>query len=105
MDSGLLKHKITLQKPTITSNDFGTVQDIAYTDYKTVSARMIDIGGNKTIQNFELFASKLLQFEIRYRTDFDETYRIKHSGRYYSILNIKEAEYKKTLTITAELQQ
>jgi SPP1 family predicted phage head-tail adaptor len=105
MDAGKMKYRITLQKPTVVSDAYGSKQDTTYVDYVTVFANKIDVGGNKMIANFELFTSKLFQFEIRYRTDVDETYRILHEGQYYEILSIKEKEYRKTLVFTVNLLQ
>lgn len=105
MDTGLLKYRITIKKPVLSGNTFGTDQDVKYTPYITIYARKIDVGGNKTIQNFELFTSQIVQFEIRYRTDINETYQIICNGKTYTIVNIKESEYKKALTITADLLQ
>lgn len=105
MDAGLLKFKITLQSPIIADNQYGSMQDVQYADYKTISAQIIDIGGNKMIANFELFTSRICQFVIRYRTDFDETFRIKYDNKFYTINNIKQNEYHKALTITAALQE
>jgi SPP1 family predicted phage head-tail adaptor len=105
MNSSELKWKITLQAPVQVDSGYGTKQSIDYTDSFTTWANKIDIGGNKSIQNFEMFTSSIVQFEIRFRTDFDETYRIVHNGRYYEIANIKEKEYHRTLVITADLLQ
>jgi head-tail adaptor len=105
MKAGLLRHKITLQKPTLTGNAYGTNQDITFTDFKTLPAYVTYIGGNKNINNYEMFASQSVQFQIRYRKDFDETHRIVFNQKFYSILNIKEVGFKDSIVITAELQQ
>jgi SPP1 family predicted phage head-tail adaptor len=106
MDSGLLKYKITLQKPITAKNPYGSMQDVQYADYKTVNANMLDIGGNKMIANFELFTSKICQFVIRYREDIDETFRVKYKDKFYTINNIKDSPiYKESITLTCALQQ
>jgi head-tail adaptor len=105
MDAGQLKYRITLRQPTVVGNDFGTKQDTTYVDYVTIYAKLVDVGGNKTVLNYELFTSHICQFEVRYRTDFDETYQIRFNNRLYQILSIKEKEFKKTMVITADLLQ
>lgn len=101
------KYKITLEEPVYSSNDYSDKQIVEYTGRSIAMwARKIDIGGNKTIQNYELFHSQSLQFEIRYRSDVDETWRVKFNNKYYQITApFKSTEYKRNIVITCELLQ
>jgi SPP1 family predicted phage head-tail adaptor len=105
MNTNILKYRIMLQSPVVTANPYGSKQVVNYVNYLEILAGMEVIGGNKAIQNFELFTSQILQFKIRYRQDFDCTFRIKFEDKFYSILNIKPQGWKDSLVITAELQQ
>jgi head-tail adaptor len=100
------KWKITLQSPVKVDSEYGTAQTVTYVDsIIDIYAKKVDIGGNKTMVNYELFTSNILQFDLRYRTDFDESYRVKYNNRYYEIINIKEKEFHSVITITCNLCQ
>ncbi|HLO60953.1 MAG TPA: phage head closure protein [Bacteroidales bacterium] len=105
MTANDLKYKITLQKPEYSASDYSTNQKVTFADYKNIRAGITWIGGNKSIQNYELFTSSVLQFKIRYRTDIDETFQIKFREREYTITSPFKIDPQGDLIITAELKQ
>jgi head-tail adaptor len=105
MRAGLLRHIITLRQPQDAASETGSGGNQTYTDFATVPAAVQYIGGNKAIQNYELFVSTIIQFQIQYRQDINEYFEIRFGNKLYGIDNIKEVGYKDSLIITAELKQ
>jgi SPP1 family predicted phage head-tail adaptor len=107
MISSELVYRITLQKPVQVNDEFGSKQNITWEDaIVDIWAGIKFIGGNTRIQNYELFTSQIVQFNIRYRDDFDSSYRIVCKGKYYQIMNVDPyAARKENTVITANLLQ
>jgi head-tail adaptor len=104
MISSELKYRITLQAPVQLTNEYGSKQSTEYVDtIISIWAGIKYIGGNKNILNYEMFASQILQFKIRSRSDFDESYRVKYKDKFYQIISINQ--YDDNTIITSELLQ
>lgn len=106
MNSAVLKSKILFLKPNVTSNKYGDKQDVTYSDYKEILAGVTNVGGNKNTDNMEFFLSDIIQLQIRYRTDIDESYRLRYKDKIYEImLPFREIGWHDGLIITANILQ
>lgn len=98
MISGLLKHKIQLEKYITTIDSIGLENNSWVSTGKTIYASMSD----EIISNSEgdkMNIETIITFIIRYKDNVDYSYRIKYKNEYYKILTIKEIPRRKSLVI------
>ena len=97
MNIGELKHKVTIQKRA----EKKPLEDTAYTDFKTVWAKVSNLYGKEFIEAQKVEANISKKFIIRYIKDLDmsinpnacKDFIINYKGISYNILyidNIKE---------------
>jgi len=93
MEIGELRHKITFQKLTTTTNENGfEVED--WEDYKTVWAAVSNLYGKEYFEAAAVQKENTVKFTIRYFKGLDTSMRILFQGRQYNIISIDNIKYK-----------
>lgn len=93
MEIGELRHRITFQKLTTTTNENGfEVED--WEDYKTVWAAVTNLHGREYFEAAAVQKENTVKFTIRYFKGFDTSMRILFQGRQYNIISIDNIKYK-----------
>ena len=96
MNAGRLKEVITIQKPTISQNEYGA-NGTQWTDYITTRSDVQFESGNRDTENY----TKI--FTIRYYHNIDEKDRILWKGKLYRILSVEPDRDKQSIIIRTEL--
>jgi SPP1 family predicted phage head-tail adaptor len=87
MRAGEMRHRITLQKPTHTRNDFNE-SVTTYNDFVTVWGTIEWQSGRRFVEAKQLNAEVQGVVRIRYRSRVLPEWRIKFDNRYLEILSI-----------------
>ena len=85
MSIGDLKHRITFQKPVISTNENGFEVE-SFENYKTVWAKVSNLSGKEYFEAAAIQKEKTIKFLIRAGTDVDESMRIFFHGKDYNII-------------------
>jgi SPP1 family predicted phage head-tail adaptor len=93
MNPGDLRHRITLQKFTITTNENGFEIE-TWEDFKTVWAKVTNLHGREYYVAAAVQAENTVKFTIRYIEGLDTSMRILFRGRQYNITSIDNIEYQ-----------
>lgn len=107
MNSGLFRHRITIQKYdayATNENGFPRPEEERYSDVKSVWAMVKTLSDRGSAYEFyeaaTTHAKNTNSFVIRYTPGITSDMRIKYNGRYFEILSvINDGELNKTLTI------
>jgi len=87
MKSGDLRHRITLQSPSHSRDEYQQMVP-TWTDEATVWAAIEWGSGRRYVEASQLNAEIKGVVRIRYRSDVQPTWRISYDGRYFQILSI-----------------
>ena len=102
MRAGLLTERIEILQPDVATNDFGE-ETTNWVSIYTTKARLVHTGGNRTVQNDEIFYSYTKTFQIRNYVPVQEYDRILWNGKQYRILDIEPEKQQQQITIKTEL--
>lgn len=104
INSGRLRHQITIQKPTIEKDELGQEKETVWSDHIKVWSDIKTLQGREYIAAAAVKAERTTRFIVRYTPEIDETMRIIYKGKVYTIVEppINDNELEKTLTIIAE---
>lgn len=102
MRAGLLTEPIEIWEKSLVINDFGEETETWDFKYST-KARLVHEGGNRVIENNEVFYEHSKTFQVRYYVPVDDYDRIKWDDKYYRILNIEPDRDRMNKTIKGEL--
>lgn len=102
LDSGRLQELITVQRPTITKDEYGANKTVWNNIINTRSDVQYD-NGNRGTENNEIVFNYSKVFTIRYYHKVDEKDRIIWNGKKYRILSIEPNKEHQKLTIRTEL--
>jgi len=101
MRAGRLRHRITIQQPTTSTNAQGG-KIKTWVDVATVWAGIEPISASESDQNHQLEPEVSVRIVMRYRSGITSDMRIKFGSRYYKIIGIiNPDERNKELQITA----
>lgn len=98
INPGRLNNKTTLQKKAVASGPFQPIDE--YEDYKTIWSETRYLTGKNFYAARAANIKTDVEFVIRYRTDIDETMRIKLGDKFYNIEGIIPVD-KKYLVLKA----
>ena len=90
--AGDLKHPVILQRPVTAINEKGR-PITAWADVVTVYADKTDVSGREFYAAQAYHAEDVVTFTIRWRTDVNPTWRLKHHGTAYNILEVNHLGY------------
>ncbi len=93
MEIGDLRHRITFQKHTTTTNENGFEVE-TWEDYRTVWAAVSNLHGREYYAAAAVQAENTVKFTVRYLTDLDTTMRISFRGKTYDITAIDNIKYQ-----------
>ena len=95
MEIGELRHKITFQRLTTTTNENGFEVE-EWEDFKTVWAAVTNLHGREYFEAAAVQRENTVKFAIRYLKNIDTSMRILFKGKQYSITAIDNIKYKNT---------
>lgn len=93
MEIGELRHRITLQKQTVTVNDNG-FEVRSWGDHKTVWAVASNLHGREYFEAAAVQAENTVKFTIRHLPDLDTNMRIVFRDRQYNITAVDNIKYQ-----------
>lgn len=93
MEIGELRHKITFQRLTTTTNENGFEVE-TWEDYKTVWAAVSNLYGKEYFEAAAVQKENIVKFTIRYFKGLDTSMRILFRGTEYNIISIDNIKYK-----------
>lgn len=93
MEIGELRHKITFQKLTTTTNENGFEVE-AWENYKTIWAAVSNLYGKEYFEAAAVQKENTVKFTIRYFKALDTSMRMLFQGRQYNIISIDNIKYK-----------
>lgn len=102
MQAGLLKSIITIEKPVLTVDDYGS-ETLTWEVLKTTRASAKRESGNRVNSNNEIIHDYSVTFSIRFYHDIDESCRIIWNDKKYRILSIFPDRDIQRIVINAEL--
>jgi len=103
MQSGRLKHKVTIQNQGTTTNDFGEVEESEWSYFNMAYASIIPISGNESFLSNTDFAKVTHKIETRYFDGLNASMRIKYGNRIFKIISvINNMEQNKKYQIKVE---
>ena len=100
MNAGKLDRRVEIRSQTLSQDNAG--QPIPTTVLvATVWAHAEQLRGREPFQGDQFNAQQLAVFQIRWRSDIDETMTITHDGETYDIQSIREIGRREGLEISA----
>lgn len=102
MKAGILKEKIEIYEPIITTTDYGDSK-IDYELHYTTHAHVMYNSGTRTNENNEVFYPTNRTFIVRHYVPVTEPMRIKFEDKYYQIISINPNKYYNDKEIYTEL--
>jgi SPP1 family predicted phage head-tail adaptor len=105
MNPGTLRHRVTIEHPVTTQNEYGE-QIPAWATFATVWASREDLTGREAYYAGanQKAATMLTRFTIRYLAALSEQMRIVSDARTYGIQSIADDGRREQLVILAERQ-
>ncbi|UZQ49932.1 phage head closure protein [Clostridium kluyveri] len=88
-----LRHKITLQKLTTSTNENGFEEEV-WEDYLTVWAAASNLYGREYFEAAAVQAEKTVKFTIRFIKDINESMMILFRDKQYNITSIDNIKYR-----------
>lgn len=99
---GDLRHSISVLGKTIIKNEYGA-ETVNWVTKTTLRAGRKYIGGDKTVDNKEVFSSQRILFTTLYRSIITENDIILFQNKRYLIKSIAEIGFREGLQIDTEL--
>lgn len=93
MNPGELRHRITFQKLTTSTNENGFEVE-EWLDIKTLWAKVSNLHGREYFEAAAIQMENTLKFTIRYLKDIDTSMRIIFKERHYDIKSIDNIRYE-----------
>lgn len=90
--AGDLRFLVELQKPVMYVNDRGRRIPV-WESVRTVYAAKRDVSGREFFQAQAYHAEDVITFRIRWRDDVSATWRVKHHGVCYEIIEVNHLGY------------
>lgn len=89
MKAGQLRHRITIERKTITQDNTGAMTE-TWSEFATVWAQVSPLSAREAMQAAALNSTQTARMIIRWRDDLDATMRIKYRGEIYEIEGLIE---------------
>ena len=90
--AGDLRQRVTLLRPETAVNERGR-RETTWTEAATVYAAKQDVSGREFYQAHAYNAEDIVTFTIRWRTDVNDRWRLRHHGTDYGILEVNHLGY------------
>ncbi len=102
MKAGILKEKIEIWEPQVTTTDYGDTK-IDYVLFYTTRANVQYNSGSRVNENSEVFYPTNKTFIVRHYVPVREPMRIKFEDKFYQISSIVPNKYYNDKVIYSEL--
>ena len=102
MQAGQLNEIITIYIPIHTKNEYGEVVE-EWKKHTSTKANITYSGGNRNIQNGELFFGYTKIFKVYRYVDINESMIIEWQNKRYKIISIEDVKQYNEKIITAEI--
>jgi len=89
---GDLRQWVTLIRPDTTVGDHNR-RTTVWTEVGTVPAAKADVSGGEFFTAHAVNAEDIVTFTIRWRSDIDTTWRVRHGSAVYNILEVNHLGY------------
>jgi SPP1 family predicted phage head-tail adaptor len=93
MKAGSLRHQITIQTKTATTDAYGGPVDV-WEDLETVWAAVEPLQGRELVTAQAVNAETTTRITIRYREGVTPANRIVFEGKYYNLLSVVDTDLK-----------
>jgi SPP1 family predicted phage head-tail adaptor len=103
MEAGKLSERITIQQPTVVRDAYGSTTTTWVDVVTNLPAAVNFAGGNRAIDNDEIFHERVTTFSIRWDGDVNETMQIVWANLKYRILSIDRRTHRREFFIRTEL--
>ena len=90
--AGDLRQMVTLIRPDTTEGEHRR-RATEWTEVATVPAAKADVSGREFYAAHAVNAEDIVTFTIRWREDIDTTWRVRHGGIVYGILEVNHLGY------------
>ena len=87
MRAGRLRHRLTLQSKTTTQDAYGAAV-VSWADQGEVWGAIEPITGKEYFAQDQVQSEVRVRIVLRYTSGLDTTWRVKHSGLYYDIVDV-----------------
>lgn len=87
MRSGRLRHRLTLQSKVEARDSYGAAV-ITWDDEATVWGAIEPLSGREYFAQHQIQAESTVRIVIRYYSGVSSTWRVKHGGLYYNIVDV-----------------
>lgn len=87
MRAGRLRHRLELQNKSETRDAYGAAI-VTWTTQDTVWGAIEPLSGREYFSQRQVQAEAQVRIVIRYQASVDETWRVKHGGLYYDIVDV-----------------
>ena len=102
MRAGRLRHRLTFQQPTTTTNSFGG-KIKGWVDYVTLWGAIEPVSGHEEAENHQEEPVTSVNIVVRYYSGLTSNMRIKYGSKYYRISGITNRDERHIeLNISAE---
>ena len=98
MQSGRLRHRITIQQPTAGAADEYGAQIDTWSDWGRAWAEVHDLFGDEAVRAAQVTPEATVRVTMRYNAELDEAMRISFDGRLLYPVSLVPDDRKTTLT-------
>jgi SPP1 family predicted phage head-tail adaptor len=102
MQAGKLDRRLIIKTPVFTRDAHGG-RVTTYTTLATVDGGMLPVAGSRLFEAAQFIDGAQVRFQIRWRSDFDKSARIRFEGQDYQVLRIDEIGRRRGLHVWAKL--
>lgn len=103
MNPGLLDRLITIQTPTVATDEYGSTGESSWSTLVQCWARVQPQGASESVQADKRQTQGNTLFTIYYRSGVNNRGRIVYNSENYNITDVQEVGYRQYLQITGEL--
>lgn len=103
MQAGKLTERITIQRPTMTKDVYGSTTIVWSAVATNLPSAVNYVSGNMSVTNEEIFHDRVTTFTIRWNGEVNETMRILWGDLKYRILSIDRRTHNREYYIRTEL--
>lgn len=103
MRIGKLRHRVTIEEPLRTQNEYGEPVTIWLPVYTTYAAKE-DLAGREYFAGQTTKSEVTTRFRIRYKDGLHSTMRVYHDGEHYDIQAVQDPDgYRRELILMTKL--
>lgn len=97
MGVGGMTQRVTLEYPTTTRDSYGG-QTTTWTAKQTVWAAIFYVADGQAMDGDRVVTQARLEIKTHYRTDIDESWRVKWGANYYRVRSVDNTDRRQRFT-------